>query len=116
MAKLVDVGSISSYFESLSDPRHTRNRKHLLGDIAVINLVRSDFIPELSLTLDEPVPGGQLIVNLRAEADPETMRAAVCDAIAVIGQSAPGLRAHLDHIEFFRPGKPQPTHRDVAMI
>jgi predicted transposase YbfD/YdcC len=36
MAKLVDVGSIGSYFESLSDPRHTRNRKHLLGDIIVI--------------------------------------------------------------------------------
>jgi predicted transposase YbfD/YdcC len=36
MAKLVDVGSLASYFESLSDPRHTRNRKHLLVDIAVI--------------------------------------------------------------------------------
>lgn len=36
MAKLVDVGSIASYFESLSDPRHTRNRKHLLVDIAVV--------------------------------------------------------------------------------
>ena len=34
--KLVDVGSIASYFESLDDPRHTRNRKHLLVDIAVI--------------------------------------------------------------------------------
>ncbi len=29
MAKLVDVGTIGSYFESLSDPRHERNRKHL---------------------------------------------------------------------------------------
>jgi predicted transposase YbfD/YdcC len=36
MSKLVDVGSIASYFESLDDPRHTRNRKHLLVDIAVI--------------------------------------------------------------------------------
>jgi predicted transposase YbfD/YdcC len=36
MAKLVDVGSIGCYFESLTDPRHTRNRKHLLVDIAVI--------------------------------------------------------------------------------
>ncbi|AGA28314.1 DDE transposase family protein [Singulisphaera acidiphila] len=36
MAKLVDVGSIGSYVESLSDPRHTRNRKHLMVDIAVI--------------------------------------------------------------------------------
>jgi len=36
VAKFVDVGSIGSYFESLSDPRHIRNRKHLLVDIAVI--------------------------------------------------------------------------------
>src|SRR3984957_17079733 len=36
MAKLVDVGSIASYFESLPHPRHTRNRKNLLVDIAVI--------------------------------------------------------------------------------
>src|SRR5947209_5979355 len=34
--KLVDVGSIGSYFESLDDPRHTRNRRHLMVDIAVI--------------------------------------------------------------------------------
>lgn len=36
MAKLVDVGSLGCYFESLTDPRHTRNRKHLLVDIAVL--------------------------------------------------------------------------------
>jgi predicted transposase YbfD/YdcC len=35
-AKLVNVESIGSYFESLSDPRHTRNRKHLLVDVVVI--------------------------------------------------------------------------------
>lgn len=35
-AKWVDVGSVGSYFESLSDPRHSRNRKHLLVDIIVI--------------------------------------------------------------------------------
>jgi predicted transposase YbfD/YdcC len=38
MAKLVDVGAIASYFESLSDPRHTRNRKHLLVDIIVVSV------------------------------------------------------------------------------
>lgn len=35
-AKWVNVESIGSYFESLSDPRHTRNRKHLLVDVIVI--------------------------------------------------------------------------------
>ena len=36
MTKLVDVGSVGAYFESLSDPRHPRNRKHLLTDIVII--------------------------------------------------------------------------------
>jgi predicted transposase YbfD/YdcC len=35
-AKWVSVEAIGSYFQSLSDPRHTRNRKHLLIDIVVI--------------------------------------------------------------------------------
>src|SRR5271154_428707 len=34
--KWANVESIGSYFESLSDPRHIRNRKHLLVDIVVI--------------------------------------------------------------------------------
>jgi predicted transposase YbfD/YdcC len=38
MVKLVDVEAIGSYFESLSDPRHTRNRKHNLVDIMVISV------------------------------------------------------------------------------
>ena len=33
---LVNVESIGSYFQSLSDPRHPRNRKHLLVDVVVI--------------------------------------------------------------------------------
>jgi predicted transposase YbfD/YdcC len=34
--KWVNVEAIGSYFQSLPDPRHTRNRKHLLVDIVVI--------------------------------------------------------------------------------
>jgi predicted transposase YbfD/YdcC len=36
--KLVNVETIGCYFESLSDPRHSRNRKHLLVDIIVITI------------------------------------------------------------------------------
>ena len=38
MPKLVDIGAIGAYFQSLSDPRHTRNRKHLLVDIIVLSV------------------------------------------------------------------------------
>ncbi len=85
-----------------------------LGDVAVINLVRSDFVPELSLKLEAPVSAGQLIINCRAEADPEHIRDAVRDAIAALPTHFAGLHASLDHLEYFRPGKPEPTHRDVA--
>ncbi len=85
-----------------------------LGDIAAINLVRSDFVPELSLKLEAPVTSGQLIVNARAEASPDDLREAVTAAVAALPVRFAGLTAKLDHLEHFRPGKPTPTHRDVA--
>ena len=78
------------------------------GPVAIINLVRNDFVPELSADLDTPIDSAQLIINLRAEADPELLHAAVQTALA----NAPkNLTATLDHLEHFRPGKPEPTHR-----
>lgn len=82
-----------------------------LADIAVVNLVRNDFVPELSLRLDQACSAGQLILNLRAEAAPETLKAAVESALADLPSRFPGLHAALEHLEHFRPGKPQPTHR-----
>jgi G3E family GTPase len=81
-----------------------------LGDVAAINLVRSDFVPELSLRLEEPIRSGQLIVNCRAEAAPVTIRDAVREAASSLAGT--GVNAQLEHLEYFRPGKPQPTHRD----
>lgn len=85
-----------------------------LGDIAAISLVRNDLVPELSLTLSGDVDSGQLIVNLRAEAAPDQLKAAVHNALAEINRRCPGLELRLGHLEHFRPGKPQPTHRDTV--
>jgi len=85
-----------------------------LRDVAVINLVRSDFVPELSLRIEEPVAGGQLIINLRAEAEPEVLRDAVRAAVREL-DAASQVQAQLEHLEFFRPGKPQPTHRLTSL-
>ena len=82
-----------------------------LGDVAAINLVRSDFVPELSLRLEEPVASGQLIINCRAEASPESIRDAVQAAVAQLNTTE--VTAAIEHLEFFRPGKPEPTHRDA---
>lgn len=87
-----------------------------LGDIAAINLVRNDVVPELSLTLADHPASGQLIVNLRAEGAPEQLKAAVEEALAETGRDAPELTLRLEHLEHFRPGKPQPTHRDTSSV
>jgi Ni2+-binding GTPase involved in maturation of urease and hydrogenase len=85
------------------------------GAIAAINLVRNDFVPELSFHLEEPVTTGQLIVNLRAEAPPDELDTLVRDALAVSAQKVATLRASIEHLEQFRPGKPIPTHRIAAL-
>jgi G3E family GTPase len=84
----------------------------LAGEIAAVNLVRNDVVPELSLKLPEPVTGGQLILNLRAEASPELLVECVAESLVALEKSQPGLRATTAHLEHFRPGRPQPTHRD----
>lgn len=80
------------------------------NDLAVLNLVRNDHEPELAFALEEPIESGQLIVNLRAEADPQLLRTVALAALETVRQAA-GIDAAIEHIESFQPGRPQPTHR-----
>ncbi len=84
-----------------------------LSDLAVINLVRNDHVPELSQALGDSIAGGQLIINLRAEAEPELLRRELNGALAEIFPAGAKVQAQLEHLEAFKPGQPKPTHRDV---
>ena len=88
----------------------------IAGEIASVNLVRNDNVPESGMSLDEPSTGGQLILNLRAETDPENLVSAVRASLEFIHAEFPGVTATLDHEEHFRPGKPTPTHRDGEAV
>ncbi|MBI3881034.1 MAG: cobalamin biosynthesis protein P47K [Verrucomicrobia bacterium] len=83
------------------------------GDVAVINLVRNDFVPELSLKLESEITKGQLIINCRAELAPDALAANVQAAIAALTLPESGLETVVSHLEHFRPGRPTPTHRDL---
>ena len=82
-----------------------------LGDLAVINLVRNDFVPELSQELADPLDAGELIVNIRAEVPAEILRDVLEQSLAAAAASDPGITTVVEHLEFFQPGKPEPTHR-----
>ena len=97
--KWVDIESIGSYFESLSDPRHTRNRKHLLTDIVVIAVCgmvcgcdgptaihrwaanRLDWLAQF-LTLPNGIPSRDCIRRLVMALKPEAFQKCFQDWIA----------------------------------
>ena len=79
------------------------------GDIAVANLVHGDGHAELSHKLLEPLESGQLILNVRAEADPQLLKSTVMAAVEEL--SLRGVTVKIAHVECFRPGRPTPTHR-----
>jgi G3E family GTPase len=93
---------------------HMKGTLSVEGDpfeLAAANLVRTADTPALSHRLAEPVDVGRLLLNLRAEAAPEVLEAAVRTALDAV---ADGLRCDILHLEHFRPGRPVPTHRLAA--
>lgn len=79
-------------------------------DLGVLNLVRTDGRADTPYRLAEDLSGGELILNLRAEGDPEDLKSF---AIAALEDVARDLQVvtTTTHIEHFRPGRPRPTHR-----
>ncbi len=80
-------------------------------DVAALNLVDSAYVPELSQSLFDKLRQGELIVNLRAEADPQELKDAVVAAVEGLKELQPDLTLSFEHIEHFRPAMPKPTHR-----
>lgn len=80
------------------------------SDIAAGNLVRNQTEFQLSHELAEPLDEGDLILNLRAEGEPELLRQL---AEATLNAVSTGLdvAATVTQGEAFRPGRPEPTHR-----
>jgi G3E family GTPase len=80
------------------------------NDLAVLNLVRTDAQPESPYRLADDLAAGELIVNLRAEGDPSQLNDIAVAALEAVARESRVVIA-VEHIEHFRPGRPQPTHR-----
>jgi G3E family GTPase len=77
---------------------------------ATLNLVRTSGPAEMSRRLLDPIEVGELVVNLRAEDDPERLHAILVEAIAATTADH-GAHATVRVEAHFRPGRPVPTHR-----
>lgn len=95
---------------------HLKGTLAMEGDpyeLAAANLVRTADSAHLSHRLSEPIDIGRLLVNLRAEADPENLERAVREAVSTCVAMLPHEFLHLEH---FRPGRPVPTHRIASRV
>lgn len=81
--------------------------------ISVVNATRTEAPPQLAFALDAQIDDGTLTLNLRAEADPARLDAAVRQALDDCSRQS-GASVVVDHLECFRPGRPVPTHRLTA--
>jgi G3E family GTPase len=83
------------------------------NDLAVLNLVRTDGAAESPYALADDLTDGELIVNLRAEGDPDQLKAMAHAGVDRVAREM-GVTAAVEHSEHFRPGRPEPTHRMAA--
>lgn len=77
--------------------------------LAAASVVGSESEVEVREALREPIDDASLVVNLRAEADPDALLAAL-EATLFARRGA--LSIEREHVERFRPARPVPTHRD----
>jgi Ni2+-binding GTPase involved in maturation of urease and hydrogenase len=81
------------------------------GGLSVVSVVAGGEEPDLRESLLGELHEGGLIVNLRAEADPELLERWTRESLEAIAGARPGLAVELEHSEHFRPARPVPTHR-----
>jgi G3E family GTPase len=81
-------------------------------DICVVNAVSTDVLPVNPFRLQDVIDAGELILNLRAEGDPEVLLREGIGALTAQAVNT-GLTLDVVHVEHFRPGRPVPTHRVV---
>jgi Ni2+-binding GTPase involved in maturation of urease and hydrogenase len=77
-------------------------------DMAAVSVARTEADPQLTHRLQEGLTRGVLLINVRAEADPEVLERGVREALGKV-EEVGGVA-----IDAFRPGYPHPTHRSES--
>ena len=81
------------------------NAEEDLGEIATINLGGNNSQPEIDRKVSEPLERGDLIINLSAEGDPESLANRLNGALHELMEENPNLFARLEESEHFTAGK-----------
>ncbi len=104
---LLDLaGAIQAQVADIAHLKMTLDPLDGSGTLSVVSVVRDDAGPDLRASLLDRTERGELVINLRAEADPERLERAVRAALEALP-----LTVTVDHLERLRPARPVPTYR-----
>jgi hypothetical protein len=89
----VELAHLKSVLSSIDGP----------GEHAAASALASNAAPDLINSLNEPIQLARMILNLRAEGDPEVLHSVVNRALFAVVEKSPDLFARMEHSEHFRP-------------
>jgi G3E family GTPase len=81
------------------------------GALTAVQLTQNAGEPELTRKSEVVFKRGELLVNLRAEGNPDVLLATVLKTFVQHTEKVSGLSVVTMRSEHFRPGQPKPTHR-----
>ncbi|TWT31837.1 GTP-binding protein [Blastopirellula retiformator] len=105
------MGSLQqSLANSAAETAHLKAIGLWEGFYGVANLISSDTAPVLSLPSNCQAKEADVVVNARVGIAPEVLRQQVDEAIDAAAKSL-GVQVDRQQTQYFRPGRPVPTHR-----
>lgn len=113
----VEVAHLKVSLEEAEGKKHPTSNVQLptsngqMGSLGAIQWVRTGSEPEFTQRLPGAIRAGRLLLNLRAEAEPEFLSDAVTRAIKAIGRE---IKVETVAYSAFKPSPPKPTHRLTA--
>jgi len=115
-AMLVEIADeirnkLSSHDVEIAHLKMTLDAGDKAGNLSVVSLVGSDDAVDLRESLHDRISGGELIINLRAEVEPELLGEVTKQTLDICVRAGHHVSTDIVHLEQFRPGKPEPTHR-----
>lgn len=95
------------------EPAHLKVLGYADGETSIANLVAAGAPAELSLGSGVNTSEATLIVNARVAGDPMVLSSVVDEALEEVGRAFQ-TRLETKSRQQFRPGRPEPTHRETA--
>jgi hypothetical protein len=111
-ADLERAGAELAHFKMSLGSRAGQLSEAPTGGFAVVNAVRNGVPAALSQRSALKLLAGELLVNLRAEAEPELLDQLVSNHLS---KSRPEWHVVWKHRAAFKPGQPKPTHRVTSL-